>query len=529
MGKISKKYIGPDQVGSVQIELENGLSLRSKTQDGLSTVDLLEYSASDALVVQQDLHVLATKNIISDTALGSAFNIQTSLGADIIVEPGAASGADNGGITYIRGGDSATGVAGAIFLQPGQDAGGAKSTVQVEAGSLVLQGSCPIQMFSASTQNLQIFESLDFADSYGIKANNYNLVMYTNNQTAAATNSSKVSVISGNSALGNTGVVEIFSGNADVGNSGQINIVSGTAAGNSGHLSLETGVATGNRGDINTASRDFNINVPDSGRVKIFSDYGAGTYFDFFFTGFGEASDAAGLLIQNAGSVLAFINQSFGQNNQAVGETIYSGGMIVSNTGGTYTAGKVTLESGSGSASFISATDIEVSSGDIEIVTRNAYIAGTGADASTGDILLRTGVELGAGTRGSITLDALEVQCSAMQFKDAANPTDAQDLATKAYVDQQISSGTTCDKQSITLSAGDISNQYVDLNEQFVPESLFVGVGQRVNLYETLDYTLSIVGGVTRLTFAGPSATGGAEALDIDDVLYIQGIVDISP
>jgi hypothetical protein len=420
MGKISKKYIGDDQVGHIQLELENAGSLRAKSQDGLSSVDLLEYSSANQMVVQQNLYMNDNTNFLSLAELGDTFFIKTD-------------------------------------------------------------------------------------------------------------NSAAISVNSNDLASGNTGGLSIISGNATTGNSGQISIVSGTAGGNSGHLSLETGVATGNRGDINTASRDFNINVPDSGRVKIFSDFGAGTYFDFLFTGFGEAGDAAGLLIQNAGSVLAFINQSFGQNNQAVGETIYSGGMIVSSTGGTYTAGKVTLESGSGSGGFISATNVEVSSGDVEIVTRNGYIAGTGADASTGDILLRTGVELGAGIRGSITLDALEVQCSAMQFKDAADPTEAQDLATKAYVDSQIAAGTTCHKEEITLSAGDIVNQYVDLQEQMIPESLVIGVGARVNLYETLDYTVSVVGGVTRLTFAGPSATAGAEALVEGDKLYITGIVDISP
>lgn len=348
MGKISKKYIGPDQVGSVQLELENALSLRAKAQDGVTSVDLLEYSADDVLVVQQDLHVLANKSIISDSALGAAFIIGTSLGADMVLEPGTVTGASNGGITYIRGGGSDTGVAGSIYLQPGQDSFGLKGTIQVEAGSFVLQNSCPISMLSSGSNFLNISESADFASSYGIKASNYDLVMYTNNQADAATNSFKVSLITGNAADGN---------------SGDINITTGSASGD----------------------------------------------------------------------------------------------------------------------------------------------------------------------RGTITLDALEVQCSSMQFKDAADPTDAQDLATKAYVDAQISAGTTCDKQSITLLAGDISAQYVDLNEQFVPESLFVGVGQRVNLYETLDYNLSIVGGVTRLTFAGPSATGGAEALVEGDILYIQGIVDLSP
>lgn len=633
MGKISKKYIGPDQVGSVQIELENGLSLRSKTQDGLSTVDLLEYSASDALVVQQDLHVLATKNIISDTALGSAFNIQTSLGADIIVEPGAASGADNGGITYIRGGDSATGVAGAIFLQAGQDTGGAKSTVQVEAGSLVLQGSCPIQMFSASTQNLQIFESLDFASSYGIKASNYNLVMYTNNQSAAATNSNEVSLITGNSTTsGNTGDINLITGdatdgnsgniyfttgagtgvrgdiigssftaefasasfsvkphsggntafnvydnsftdsvtilkvssdfvlksslpfyvqtndvseagsaskalflesgaNADAGGSGNVSLLSGDCGtGISGNIVIKSGTANteGNRGSVEVDGSTILLDVVGGNPVQMNFVSGNASSVSFSDALLAEANRSLGIQFVNAGSVNAFAITGYSVADGAVGPVQLIGAKLSKTADGPATSGAVSLSS-SADLGLVFATNAEISSGDIIISSGDAQVKGTGANASSGDILIETGSKEGTGTRGSITLDALEVQCSAMQFKNAADPTLAQDLATKAYVDAQISAGTTCDKQSITLLAGDISAQYVDLNEQFVPESLFVGVGQRVNLYETLDYNLSIVGGVTRLTFAGPSATGGAEALVEGDILYIQGIVDLSP
>jgi hypothetical protein len=52
-----------------------------------------------------------------------------------------------------------------------------------------------------------------------------------------------------------------------------------------------------------------------------------------------------------------------------------------------------------------------------------------------------------------------------------------------------------------------------------------IGVGQRVNLYEVLDFTVSVsggTGGVARVSFAGPSATGGAEALVDQDVLFIS-------
>lgn len=78
-------------------------------------------------------------------------------------------------------------------------------------------------------------------------------------------------------------------------------------------------------------------------------------------------------------------------------------------------------------------------------------------------------------------------------------------------------------KQSITLVAGDITNQYVDLAFQAKPNSLMLVVGGVVQT-ESSDYTLSIVGGVTRLTFAGDLATGGAAELVATDVLRISYI-----
>jgi hypothetical protein len=522
MGKISKKYIGDDQVGHIQLELENAGSLRAKSQDGLSSVDLLEYSADDLLVVQQDLYMLADKDIISQTALGSNFNIQTANGASIVLEPTATTGSDNGGEVYIKGGDSASGIAGAIFLWPGQDSSNLKSSVQVDAGALVLQSSCPIQMFGGVGQNLQIYESFDYASSYGIKSNNYNLVMYTNNQTAAATDSFKVSLITGNSDLANSGAIEILTGSAEV-DAGDILIQTGLAdTGSAGDISLISQANTaGNKGLIKAEGYEFQLRA-DTRFMQFSAD--SNKFFQTFFTG----SDFSSVVryVPAANSI------SIGGGNSADSENgapvYFKSTNVFSMTGGTFTGGAVFLESVASDAGNVIG-NAEVSSGDVTIRTGDAVLYGTGANASSGDILIETGAEAGTGTRGSITLDALEVQCSAMLIRDVADPVLAQDAATKAYVDQQIAAGTTCNKEIITLSAGDISNQYVDLEEQMIPESLVIGVGQRVNLYETLDYTVSIVGGVTRLTFAGPSATGGAEALVADDVLYITGIVDISP
>lgn len=82
----------------------------------------------------------------------------------------------------------------------------------------------------------------------------------------------------------------------------------------------------------------------------------------------------------------------------------------------------------------------------------------------------------------------------------------------------------TWSKESITLVAGDITNQYVDLAQTIQASSLDLVV-DGVMQTEGVDYTISLTGGaggVTRLTFAGDLATGGASALVATDILRIK-------
>lgn len=73
-------------------------------------------------------------------------------------------------------------------------------------------------------------------------------------------------------------------------------------------------------------------------------------------------------------------------------------------------------------------------------------------------------------------------------------------------------------KETLVLDSTDITNQYVDLAQLVRAGSLnlsFGGVIQR----EGVDYTLSEVSSVTRITFAGDLATGGAsELVDTDEL-----------
>lgn len=75
--------------------------------------------------------------------------------------------------------------------------------------------------------------------------------------------------------------------------------------------------------------------------------------------------------------------------------------------------------------------------------------------------------------------------------------------------------------ESFTLAAPDITNQYVTLAHAVNPLSVRVsveGLGQQ----NAVDYNLSVVGGVTRLAFAGNLATGGSTPLVSGNIIYVQ-------
>lgn len=102
--------------------------------------------------------------------------------------------------------------------------------------------------------------------------------------------------------------------------------------------------------------------------------------------------------------------------------------------------------------------------------------------------------------------------------QSAVVPVSPDDLVNKAYVDGQIAAPATWGFEQLVLSGTDITNQYVDLAEEVTANSLtvtFSGVVQE----QGADYTLSLAGSVTRITFAGDLATGGAAELVAADEL----------
>lgn len=94
----------------------------------------------------------------------------------------------------------------------------------------------------------------------------------------------------------------------------------------------------------------------------------------------------------------------------------------------------------------------------------------------------------------------------------------------QAIIDGDISGGGgTCEKESITLSGTDITNGYVALSFQSSSNSIDLHV-DRLKMFESRDYTTSIVSLVTRITFAGTFVSSGNDALVAGDVLYVEYI-----
>jgi hypothetical protein len=96
-------------------------------------------------------------------------------------------------------------------------------------------------------------------------------------------------------------------------------------------------------------------------------------------------------------------------------------------------------------------------------------------------------------------------------------------MAAEASINSAISSinAIANRKQKFVLSAQDITNQFVTLSYLAVSNSVIVTVN-RLSAHQDEDYTVSVAGGVTKLTFAGSLATSGLEELTEGDVLFVK-------
>lgn len=120
----------------------------------------------------------------------------------------------------------------------------------------------------------------------------------------------------------------------------------------------------------------------------------------------------------------------------------------------------------------------------------------------------------GLGDRLDVLEGGAEVEGSvAKQVADAL-------ASANAYTDSAVA-GIESNKEIVILDSGHISNQYVDLAHEILPETL-IFISERVLMIEDEDYTVSVVGGVTRISFIGPVAANGLEEFVAGDKVIFQ-------
>ena len=260
-------------------------------------------------------------------------------------------------------------------------------------------------------------------------------------------------------------------------------------------------------------------------------DIGANaTRFANIFTTFLRATSAASV---GTGTTGAYVEASI---------TLPSG----TTTAGSYTAKNGTSGGRVGLFSQNEATANATATDDVRIETGNKT-AGTG---DSGTITIQPGTSAG-GNRGSLNINARFVSAQGAAFistggifKTSSAMTNGQLLIGSTGADPVAAaitagsgitvtnaagsitiaatgSGSTWNKENLTLNGTDITNQYKDLAFAVTSNSLMLSVNGVIQ-YEGTDYSLSIPGSVTRVTFLGDLATAGAAALVSGDILHVQ-------
>lgn len=104
---------------------------------------------------------------------------------------------------------------------------------------------------------------------------------------------------------------------------------------------------------------------------------------------------------------------------------------------------------------------------------------------------------------------------------EVPEPVTAQSATTKQYVDDKVAALPTPSYVSRSLTESDVDNGYIDLDTEVNADGLIVFTDSRVVLIKDVDYSVSTVNSVSRLTFINGSAQGGETALEADETLIL--------
>jgi len=328
---------------------------------------------------------------------------------------------------------------------------------------------------------------------------------------------------SGSSSAGSSGLIQVTSGNAST-VSGDIQIKTGdSAGGDTGDIVLEVGLAGGTPGDF----RFIKGGVPSVvGQVWTATGIAGEGYWAAAPSGaFDPATDD--LIFTKSGTAFVKTEDKVGSPSEEI--------RLETGTSDTTETGSIVLYSGSSGTAGVTTGSLSLFSGQSIGTGGNSGDVNFGssiADGNTGNMLLRTGISSN-GDSGNIWIDvgtAVNGTRGKVRITDGSEGTIGH-VWTSTSVNGEgewaaPSGGGTHEKETFTLSAGDITNQYIDLANVAKVDSIhFIVKGGAPTLEgASHDYSVNYTGGAggnSRITFLNDLATGGAAELVAGDIIQV--------
>jgi hypothetical protein len=152
---------------------------------------------------------------------------------------------------------------------------------------------------------------------------------------------------------------------------------------------------------------------------------------------------------------------------------------------------------------------------DTEVADRVAAVSAEVSAREAADLALQS------------EIDAEESRALAAEgvLQDNIDAEETRALAAESALSGRVSTieGRLHRKEKFVVSAQDITNGYIDLAYEAMENSIVASVG-RLMIQEGAsdDYTVSVVGGVTRITFVGNMVSPSPEALAAGDILFVK-------
>lgn len=510
--QIKKKYIGPDQIDGSKIKLNEGEALRG-VDSSSAVVDLIKLGASDEVLIKGQEAAIKSQVDAADAALaGDISTLQGEVSqhnvdiANAVSDAAAAQSTADNAITAASAAQTTADNAELVAAAAQTDATQALADAAdaLAAATAAAADSIPLTEKGA----VNGVASLDGSGKVPISQLPSAIMEYQGTWNATTNIPALADFVDGaaaGSAIGNVYRVSV-AGSQDLG-SGSIAFSVGDYAILNSDGKWEKSDTTDAVSTVNGASGDVVLDADD---IAISAISGI------------VATDVQGALAELAADVAASgsgdfkangtvpmtaalnMNQNQLSNVSSVIPWADGGGNLGTNS---RTFNNVYLSSGIKKASGATVIDI----GNNQLIDDLG-----GASVSYSARILH-----GSGVNGQMmNWNGANVSFNSKRVVDVADPTAAQDAATKAYVDAAIP---TWSKYKRTLDATDITNQYIDLPHEVVANSVTAFV-DRLAIHEGAaeDYTLSLEGGVTRLTFLNDIATGGASELIAGDSIYVK-------